>query len=259
MRATFVCFLTCFLICSTTSFSAVKWGATGHRVVGAIADQYTTKKTKKHIAKILNHKSLAFVSTFGDEIKADPRYRKYDIWHYVNMSLDETYQESTKNPKGDLITGIDYCTKIIKDPASSMDDKAFHLKMLIHLVGDMHQPMHIGRLEDKGGNDIKVKWQFKESNLHRVWDSQMLDSYGMSYSELASNADYLTKSQVKYIQQGSTIDWVNDNHELTSLVYASVSEGDNLRYAYSYKYLDMARSQLQIAGIRLAKVLNELF
>lgn len=259
MRPIALLFLITALLFNTHSYSAKKWGATGHRVVGAIADQYTSNKTKRHLKKLLNHQSLAFVSTFSDEIKSDPRFKEFGVWHYVNMPFDETYETSKKNPSGDLVSGIEKCVRIIKDDNASDEDKAFYLKMLIHLVGDLHQPMHIGLEEDRGGNDITVKWQFKDSNLHKVWDSQMIDSFGMSYSELAENATYITKSQVKALQQGSVIDWVNDTQNLTEVIYDSVTPGENLRYEYSYKYLETARTQMQIAGIRLAKVLNELF
>lgn len=247
------------LFVNSNSYSAKKWGATGHRVVGAIADQYTTNKTKRHLKKILNHQSLAFVSTFGDEIKSDKRFKEFSIWHYVNMPLDVKYEDSKKNPEGDLVSGIAQCKRIIKDENSSDEDKAFYLKMLIHLIGDLHQPLHIGREEDKGGNDIKVKWNFRESNLHKVWDSQMIETYGMSYSELAENASYIPKNEVKALQRGSVIDWVNDTQHLTRVIYDSVEKDENLRYEYSYKYLDIARTQMQIAGIRLAKELNDLF
>ncbi|MEO8774291.1 MAG: S1/P1 nuclease [Gelidibacter sp.] len=259
MKTRFLYILTAFILFNFNSQAALKWGATGHRVVGAIADQYTTNKTKRHIKKILNHQSLALVSTFGDDIKSDPRYKEFETWHYVNMSFDDNYETSKKNPQGDLVTGIAYCKSIIKDAHASDDDKAFYLKMLVHLVGDLHQPLHIGREEDRGGNDIKVQWFYKDTNLHRVWDSQMIDGDKMSYSELAANADFLSKKQVKFLQEGSVIDWVNETQQLTKTVYGSVEQGENLRYAYSYKYLDVARTQMQIAGIRLAQVLNDLF
>ncbi len=259
MRSISVCILTVVLLFNANSFATKRWGATGHRAVGAIADQHTSNKTKRHLKKILNHQSLALVSTFGDEIKADPRFKEFGTWHYVNMSFDDTYESSKKNPKGDLVTGIAHCKNVIKDPNASDADKTFYLKMLIHLVGDLHQPLHIGREEDRGGNDIKVKWQNKDTNLHRVWDSQMIESYNMSYSELAKNAEFLSKRQVKFLQEGSVIDWVNDTQNLAKTVYGSVEEGENLGYAYSYNHLDVARTQLQIAGIRLAKVLNDLF
>jgi len=235
------------------------WGATGHRVVGKIADNYLCGKAKRHIKKLLKSKSLAFVSTFGDEIKSDTRYREFYTWHYINMPLDSNYADSKKNENGDLVTGIEYCKKIIQDENASDDDKAFYLKLLIHLVGDLHQPMHIGLEEDKGGNDFKLQWFYEDSNLHRVWDSEMIGSYGMSYSELAADADVLSKTQIKAMQEGSIIDWVNETHELTKKVYASAEPDENLRYRYSYNHFNTVRSQLQLSGIRLAKVLNDLF
>lgn len=259
MRYLSIFIFTAVLLCSSNGYATKKWGATGHRAVGAIADQYTSNKTKRHLKKILNHQSLALVSTFSDEIKADPRFKEFETWHYVNMSFDEDYESSEKNAKGDLVTGIAYCEKVLKDDNASDADKTFYLKMLIHLVGDLHQPMHIGREEDRGGNDIKVKWQFKDTNLHRVWDSQMLESYNMSYSELAKNAEFMTKKEVRLLQQGSVVDWVNSTQHITKTIYNSVEEGENLHYAYSYKYLELARTQLQVAGIRLAKILNDLF
>ena len=259
MKPRFLYSLIVLILLNFHSHAAPKWGSTGHRVVGAIADQYTSKKAKRHIKKILNHQSLALVSTFADDIKADPRYKEFETWHYVNMTFEETYETSKKNPKGDLVAGMAYCKRVIKDPQASDDDKTFYLKMLIHLVGDLHQPLHIGREEDRGGNDIKVQWFYKDTNLHKVWDSQMIDGDKMSYSELAANAEFLTKNQVKFLQKGDAIDWVNETQQLTKTVYASVQPGENLRYAYSYQYMDVARTQLQIAGIRLAQVLNELF
>lgn len=258
MRSVSVLIIT-ILIFSTSVYATKEWGATGHRAVGAIADQYTSKKTKRHLKKILNHQSLAFVSTFGDEIKADPRFKEFETWHYVNMAPEEDYESSKKNPKGDLVTGIAYCQKVLKDDHASNADKMFYLKMLVHLVGDLHQPLHIGREEDRGGNDIKLKWNHRDTNLHRLWDSQMLESYNMSYSELADNTDFLTKKEVQDLQQGSVVDWVNSTQKLANVIYDSVEEGENLYYAYSYKYLNVARTQLQIAGIRLAKILNDLF
>lgn len=235
------------------------WSSKGHRVVGKIADNYLSGKARREVRRLLNRKSLAFVSTYADEIKSDRRYNEFYTWHYINMPLESNYQDSKKNPKGDLVTGIAYCKTVIKDENASDDNKAFYLKLLIHLIGDLHQPMHIGLEEDKGGNDFKVQWFYKDTNLHRVWDKEMIEEYGMSYTELAENADVLNKKQVKAIQEGSIIDWVNETHELSKIAYKSAEPNENLRYRYSYTHFGTVRRQLQIAGIRLAKVLNDLF
>lgn len=175
------------------------------------------------------------------------------------MGLDETYEEAKKNPDGDLVTGINKCIAILKDDISTADEKAFYLKLLVHFMGDLHQPMHIGKKEDKGGNMFQVQWFGKGSNLHKVWDENMIDSYKMSYSDLADNAENLSKKQIEVIEKGSIIDWVNEVHRITVKVYKSAKTGENLRYKYSYNNFDIVRTQLQKGGIRLAKVLNDIF
>ena len=175
------------------------------------------------------------------------------------MDLDETYESAKKNPKGDLVTGIQTCVAVLKDKNSTLKDKKFHLKMLVHFLGDLHQPLHIGRREDKGGNDIQLKWFGSKTNLHHVWDHSLIDDWGMSYLELANNARSLSKKQILAIEKGTLIDWVNEVHELTNDVYNSVESGQNLRYRYSYEHFGIVRNQLQKGGIRLAKILNEIF
>ena len=238
--------------------AGTRWSETGHRTVGKIASHYLSSKAKREIKKLLNKQSLAMVSTFADEIKSDKQYNKFYTWHYINMPMEADYDVSKQNPDGDLVSGIEFCKSVIKDKNASESDKAFYLKLLVHFIGDLHQPLHVALEEDKGANDFKVQWFYQDTNLHTVWDRKMIDDYGMSYSELAKNADYLTKAQVKDIQKGSVIDWVNETHQLTREVYAAVNQGDNLRYEYSYKYLKVVRRQMQLAGIRLAKVLNDL-
>ena len=126
-------------------------------------------------------------------------------------------------------------------------------------MGDLHQPLHVGRAEDRGGNDIKVLWHYKKSNLHRVWDSDMIEFYNMSYSELARNTSDLSKAQIQSIQQGSVLDWTYESQSLAKKVYNSVQPDEKLSYRYSYDHFQIVRSQLQKSGIRLAKVLNDIF
>lgn len=248
-----------FLLISNTTFAIeIDWGNTGHRAVGEIANMHLSKRLKRKIKKILNGQTLAMVSTYADDIKSDKKYRDFYTWHYVNLNDDETYQTSKKNPKGDLVTGIEKCKQVLMDKNSSKADKAFYLKMLVHLIGDLHQPMHVGRVEDKGGNDFKVKWFYKGSNLHRVWDSNMIDSFNMTYTELAHNADVLSKAQVKELQKGSIVDWVNESKVLAQKIYRSAKSEENLRYRYMYDHFETVRSQLQKGGIRLAKVLSDI-
>lgn len=176
MKLKFIPLLLIICICSSFKINDVtvseRWGETGHRVVGEIANNHLKSGTKRKIKKLLKGKTLAFISTFADEIKSDSRYNEFYTWHYINIPLDGDYESSKKNPNGDLVTGINHCKKVILDDSSSDADKIFYLNMLVHLVGDLHQPMHIGMEEDKGGNDFKVRWHYGDTNLHRVWDSE---------------------------------------------------------------------------------------
>lgn len=235
------------------------WGQTGHRTIGKIAENYLEAKTKREISKILDGQSLALVSTFGDDIKSDKRYKDFYSWHYVNMPFGVKYEDSEKNPNGDLVTGIEKCKSVILDKNASKDDKAFYLKLLVHFIGDLHQPMHVGRAEDKGGNTIQVQWFNDGTNLHSVWDSKMIDSFQMTYTEMAANADKISKEQVKYLQQGTIADWANETQTFAIKAYDSTEVGEKLSYNYMYENFGLVRSQLQKGGIRLAKVLNDLF
>lgn len=248
-----------FFITKSTSNETVFWGQNGHRVTGKIAENHLKKKAKKKINKLLDGQTLAFVSTFADEIKSDKAYRKYSSWHYVNMGLDETYATATKNPKGDLVTAINTCIEVLKDNTSTKEDKVFYLKLLVHFVGDLHQPLHIGQREDKGGNTIQVQWFGEGTNLHSVWDTKMIEAWNMGYLELADNAKSLSKKQIEAIEAGTLVDWVEEVHQITKKVYNSAKNGEKLRYKYSYDHFGTVRDQLQKGGIRLAKILNDIF
>ncbi|MBU2525409.1 MAG: S1/P1 nuclease [Bacteroidetes bacterium] len=254
-------FLLMFLT-SASLFAAEKvydWGKTGHRVVGELAERNLTKKALRAVNELLGGEGLAFVSTFADEIRSDGRYKKFDTWHYVNFPFDKNYNDQTPNPDGDIIKGIETCVAILKDPAQPKSEKAFYLKLLIHFVGDLHQPMHIGLAEDKGGNDFQVQWFGRGSNMHRVWDSNLIDDYGMSYLELTENLPKLSKAQKKFISQASLMDWVTETRVLTIKIYESAEKGEKLGYNYAYEHNHLVRQQLQKAGLRLAATLNEIF
>ncbi len=251
-----------FLFVSLFTFAnndEIIWGQTGHRVVGEIAYKHLTKKAKRNLEKLLGSEGLALISTYADQIKSDRKYDAFKPWHYVNFKDGDTYETSEKNPKGDLITGIKKCQEVISDPNASKEDKIFYIKLLVHLVGDLHQPLHIGRGADRGGNSIKVKWFRGTTNLHSVWDTKMIESYNMTYTELTSNLNKFSKNQKKAIQQGSVLDWVNETRVITMKVYDSAKVDENLSYRYMYDHFATVKTQLQKGGLRLAKVLNELF
>ena len=242
----------------TSNVSAYDWGKTGHRTTGAIAEKYLSKKARKAIAELLDGESLALVSTYADDIKSDSQYRKYGTQHYVNVPFDTTYDVHPKNERGDIITGIEACIAVIKSDTATKEEKAFNLRMLVHFIGDLHQPLHTGIGEDKGGNDFQVQWYNDGTNLHRVWDTQMIESYGMSYTELADNMPEITKKQRQAMAAGTYKEWMEDSRNLVKDIYSKTNRGDKLGYRYMYDYFETLKGQLQKGGVRLAQLLNEL-
>ena len=235
------------------------WSKTGHRVVGEVAQKHLTRKAWKAISDLLEGETLAEDSNYGDAIKSDRVYSKFSPWHYVNFPADKAYTEVTPSPQGDVVQGIEKCIEILKNPQTSRKEAVFYLKMLIHLIGDLHQPMHIGRAEDRGGNDIQLQWFGRGSNLHRVWDANLIDDYGMSYTELARSLPRWSREKIHRIQQGSVYEWVEEIQEVTNRVYASAEVGQKLSYRYRYDWWDTVEEQLLIGGIRWPAVLNDIY
>lgn len=236
------------------------WGKTGHRATAEIAEGHLSEKAKKAINELLGGYGLAFVANHADDIKSDPAFREFGPWHYVNIEPDaEEYTLEEASDQGDLVQAIKKCVSVLKDKKASKEDKEFYLKMLVHFVGDLHQPFHTGHSEDKGGNDIQVRWFNDGSNIHRVWDSEMINFYQMSYTELALNTKDLSKAEIKSIKKGELLDWVYESRAMAEGLYAGVENGEKLGYSYMYEHMPTVLDQLQKGGIRLAKILNDIY
>ena len=248
-------FLFFFSILSVSANGYDIWGKNGHRTVGEIATRYLSSETLKKVNNLLDGKSLALVSTWADEMKSNPDFIKYNSWHYVNIPLDKEYIQIDKNPKGDIIQAINKCIEVLKDKSEEKYSKSFHLKYLIHLVGDIHQPLHVGRYEDRGGNNIKIKFFGKSSNLHRLWDSDMINDHRLSYTEFAESLITFPRSSISLNPE----DWLIESHQEVKKIYSQVKDGDYISYDYIYKNFPVVEKQLAKAGKRLADLLNEIF
>jgi S1/P1 Nuclease len=244
-------------------FCSMAWGVLGHRIVGQIADSYLTKQTKKEIFKILGNESVAIASNWPDFIKSDPSYKYLDTWHYINLrgGLSETELKNylATDTVTDAYTKINWLTAQLKNKELEQDKKVLYLRLLIHIVGDIHQPLHIGRFEDLGGNKIKVNW-FKDAvNIHTVWDSKLIDFQQLSYTEYATSINYSTKAQRKEWQAEPLNEWIWQSYEHAEKIYADIKPDDNLSYNYNFKFIDVVNQQLLRGGVHLAGLLNEIF
>ena len=245
------------LVLACISLSAFSWGVTGHRVTGYIADKHLSKKTRLAMQRILGQQSLAMVANWMDDIKSDSLYNHASTWHWVTIQNGETYDQSVKNPKGDLIQTIERLIAELKSKKFSGKEEAERVKMLIHLIGDIHQPLHVGFGDDQGGNRVKVTWFDDETNLHSVWDTYLIDHTKLSYTELAESLPKQDAVQVKALQNSTVRDWASESMSYRKQVY-DIGNG-KLGYKYHYKYYNIVQDRLTQAGVRLAGVLNDIY
>lgn len=242
------------------------WGPVGHRVIGEIASWHLTPKAQLAIRNIIGNETLAMISNWPDFIKSDTtnQYKHTSPWHYLDFPGHCSRQEFDKlisEAKGEnLYTSILAMIKELKDPGTPRARKRFALSFLVHMIGDLHQPLHVGRDEDQGGNKVNVTWFERPTNLHRVWDEHLIDFQQYSYTEYAQNLNRVVTTQnKKAFQTGQITDWMWESHQLSDKVYDRTPEGEKLSYRYNYLFVDDLNGQLTKGGIRLAKVLNDIF
>ena len=265
-----ITFLFACIITIYSNMPAFAWGPKGHDIVAAIAEQNLTKKTKKALDKILEGKSIVYYSSWMDNIQNSPNwkngYDKTKTWHYANVDKGLTYETMEKNKKGDVLTGLEFLVNELTVNFDNLSDslKQDYVKMVVHMVGDMHCPMHAGRSTDRGGNGKKVKWFGQKTNLHSVWDSKMIDSARKwSYTEWVNHLDRKDKKYKKAIVQGTYQDWFAETvvraEELYEYAERQGDEVPNFSYQYVYDFSPLLEDRLQTGGYRLAHVLNTIF
>lgn len=239
------------------NFQSLAWGKTGHRAIAEIGWHQLDKQTKRKIKALLGDDYLPLYSNYADEVRSEKENPLSNVPHYVNMPFDVDYESSEKSENGDLVTILNEMVSTIKNEGASKKEKAVALKFIIHLVADAHQPMHVGLAEDLGGNRVDVKWFGRETNLHRVWDGDIIDFTNLSYTELARFVGIPAPSDFNTLSNISVVDWINETQTYTKLIYDNLGDKD-YGYAYNYKFSPLVMQQIQKAGYRLGFFLNDL-
>ena len=254
LRSVFFAF---FIFLSTLLWA---WGPTGHRVVGYVAQKHLTSKTAKKVDAILSSYSLEMCGNYLDFIRSDTQYRHMNAWHYVSIPDGKTYAECDHKSAGDVIQIIEKLVQELKTKEFSVvENEEFAIMALVHLVGDLHQPLHVGLEEDRGGNSVSVNWFGKKTNLHRIWDKELIDHLQLSYTELGNHINRnITKSQIALWQNSTVREWAQESQNLRTACY-DFEKDTNLGYSYSFRHTQTMQIRLEQAGVRLAGLLNEIY
>ena len=239
-------------------------GYDGHKIIGEISSHYLSAETKKAIHQILNDdpdSTMALASIWADLIKRNPHYDYAKPLHYVNIPKNsEGYKKSRDCFDGGCVVEAIYkYAKVLKDTSSSAVEKKEALKFIIHFIGDIHQPLHAGLESDRGGNLITVQFFGTKTNLHKVWDFEMIERKGLSWDQYA---DSLQRNIIMHnIKSWESIDpviWVNESFRLAHKSAYQFSNHE-IDEEYYLKNILIVDEQLKKAAIRLALFLNYIF
>ncbi|MFC4347389.1 S1/P1 nuclease [Kordiimonas lipolytica] len=241
--------------------AAQAYGPTGHRVIAELASRHLSPEAAAAVKELLGDEFMAEAANWPDEMRSNPDEfwrRTASPFHYINLPDGETYEESVKNPAGDAVTALAAFTATVKDKDAPLAERQKALRFIIHIVGDLHQPLHAGRAEDWGGNRIDVVWFEEMSNLHKVWDEDLINYKLLSFSEWVRFLEPKIKpDDIATWQDSEPLDWVRELIAMRGEVY-NVGSGI-LSYDYVYKYTPVIKQQLSKGGIRLAGYLNQMF
>ena len=245
------------LIFTLLFFSTTKsfaWGKTGHSLVAEIAFNYLDAQTKSNVLNILNGMSIEEAASWMDNLRSDKSYDYLKPYHYIKIEKGMFYQESSEdnivNALQKAIDDLRGCTKLSKD------ETKLKLLIIFHLVGDLHQPLHAGYGIDKGGNTIQISFFGKGSNLHRLWDSDMIEYKKITLQNCLALNVY-SKKDLKKIKRINVVNWMNDSRSHLNQVYNFSS--NKIDDTYVNENIVTVEKQLLIAGIRLASVLKKCF
>lgn len=238
------------------------WGGEGHRITGAVAEMYLNHIARSKINNIMGKESVEDVSNWLDWMRDD--WGSARSFHYISMPIDETAYKPSHCVKGVCaMSMIDKYVGRLQNQYESPEAKTEALKIIVHLFEDLHMPLHTGGKEgDYGGNKVKVDFFGKESNIHKVFDYEIIQKSGMSQEQWVVNITKgLTEEKVRQIQEGTLVDWVNESHKLVPSIYENLPKKRDGEVLMNDEYVAFAtpiiEQQMLYAGIRLAKFLND--
>jgi hypothetical protein len=256
-----------FLILFQSGAPAWAWGRLGHRVISRLAERHLSSNAQVGVAELLEPgESLADASTWADEHRRE--MPKTAPWHYVDVPLDEPRYDDRfagdEPSKGFLVPKIRQLRVVLKDRSRPIEERREALRFLVHLVEDLHMPLHVGENHDKGGNNLQVRWFDRGSNLHRVWDSGIIEHAGRGEDGWLDDLISMDTPEARSAAMSGTVeDWATESLLAARQAYQDpatrqrIKPGAKLADAYQAANLPLAKRRLYEAGARLARVLNE--
>ncbi len=238
-----------FLI-PTTTFA---WGEKGHGLVAEIAFKKLDRKTRKLVLQYLDGMTIEKAATWMDDVRKDHAYDKLKPLHYVNFEKGAVVKDTCCDNIIHALSTTIHDLKHYKD--FTKEEVKTKLCYLFHLLGDLHQPLHIGYENDKGGNAVKVNFNDKETNLHGLYDYGIIEYKGLTLKECWKEKRYSSK-EYKELNKGTVADWAKESRSYLDTVYNTPNK---IEESYVDTNYPIIKSQIHKAGLRLAGILQEAF
>lgn len=235
-----------------------RWGRVGHRAIGQIAAEQLTPAVRRTADRLLGGATLAEVSTWADSIR--PERPETSSWHYVNIPvIDSVYRPDRHCPRQCVISAYQTQVAILADRRRSDAERGEALRWVVHLLQDLHMPLHVGDRGDRGGNDLQLTFAGRRTNLHSLWDSGMIEALGHDATSLADaiRSDLASHQDLGPMSHGDVISWAMESHRVSrELVYHALPASLEVDRDYVDLVRPALRLQLVRASVRLAAVLN---
>ncbi len=240
------------------------WGHKGHKVIALIARDHIDPRAMPGMDALLQGQKMEDVASWADDVAHDdPQYHYTAPWHFLDMRSGLNYaqfkQAVLSQHQPNLYTSILKNKNDLANKQLPIEKRQEALKFLIHLVGDAHQPMHVSREEDKGGNAIELTFDGRNTNLHALWDSGLLDRDRKSNEKTVRDCDNATPEDVRKWQQDDPMTWLWESYQVSSKLYTEVGNGNSLNDQYYKQHIGIMQRRIDQAGIRLAGIINAIF
>jgi hypothetical protein len=234
------------------------YGPDGHLIAGIAAEQSLCAAAREEVAVLGDGDRLGELGLWADRIRSNEAYAASLPWHYLNIRDRGSLRSFRHPPEGDVLEAIERFKRVLGDRSRTFDERAEALKFLVHFIVDIHQPLHIGRAADRGGNTIEIEAVDRMTNLHRFWDSGAVTLAGLSIGRYARS---LRAAMQEAETAGAKLDpivWAEESLALRAAVYDfDVRAG--LDAAYIERSVAITRERLALAALRLGGTLNEMF
>jgi hypothetical protein len=246
------------LLALTAGRLALAYGPEGHLIAGRLAEELLCERARREIAVLGERQDLGELGLWADRIRSDPAYADSAPWHFMNIADGTPLSAFEHPPEGDVLSAIDRFAGRLRDESLGQSERAEALKFLVHFIVDLHQPLHVGLADDRGGNAVQLRFRGESTNLHRLWDTHAIEWTDLTIRSYRRRL----RRDVLAAAGPDSLDplvWAEESLALRPAVYDFGARNREPNAAYMAFAASTTHDRLAAAARRLAASLNATF